>query len=59
MENNKTKMTNKVEELESRLEFGGWMGGGEDTQDCGCCGSGGDGEITIDPKDSGDGKGEG
>ena len=58
MKDNKEKMTTKVEELEDRLELGGWMGGGDDTQECQGCSCDGDGsiEIKIDdtpsPKDS-------
>ena len=59
MEKNKAKITSKVEELETRLELGGWMGGNEDKQECGCCGAAGDDGITIDTQDNGDGKGEG
>ena len=54
MKDNGNNMEHKIEELESRLEFGGWLGGGDDTQDCQGCSCDGDGSIEIKIDDTPD-----
>ena len=52
MESNKIKIkiTDEVEELENRLELGGWLGGNEGEEDF-CCGDEPEPGIDLPPID--------